>query len=35
MVADKSISKFLYTYWEPDKKKKGLIIKSYIPNTST
>ncbi len=30
MLADKSISKFVYTFWEPDKKKKGLIIKSHI-----
>ncbi len=27
MLADKSISKFLYTFWEPDLKK-DLIIKA-------
>ncbi len=34
MLANKSISKSFYTFWEPDLKK-GLIIKSHIPNTST
>ncbi len=34
MFADKSISKYVYTFWDPDFKK-GLIIKSHIPNTST
>ncbi len=35
MLADKSISEFLYTFWEPDLKEKGLLIKIHIPNTST
>ncbi len=34
MLVYKSISEFVYTFLEPDYKK-GLIIKSHIPNTST
>ncbi len=28
MFADKSISKYVYTFWDPDKKKKASLLKA-------
>jgi len=33
MLADKSKSKFLYTFWEPDYKNSSLTIKIHVQNT--